>query len=190
MTEKHLDKDLLQKIRQGASSKNEVFTVIVKQFGPLLYPQINRLTKNHEWTNDCLQNVFIKVFENLESFKGESAIYSWLFRIAHNETLNFLAKENRRTGTDLSEKNFEIMAGHSLLDQMDGDKIEELLHAAIDSLPTKQAEVFELHYFQEKKFSEISLLTGVSEGGLKANYHHAVKKIEEFLKKSLNHYSS
>jgi len=190
MIEKHLDIDLLQKIRQGASSKNEAFTTIVKHYGPLLYPQINRLTKNHEWTNDCLQNVFIQVYENIESFKGESSIYSWLFRIAHNETLNFLAKENRRTGTDISEKNFEILAGHSVLDQIDGETIEQLLHDAIENLPTKQAEVFELHYFQEKKFSEISLITGVTEGGLKANYHHAVKKIEEFLKQSLNLYSS
>lgn len=186
MTEKHLDIDLLKKIHQGATSKNEVFTIIVKHYGPLLYPQIQRLTKNREWTKDCLQNVFIKVFEKIESFKGESTIYSWLFRIAHNETLNFLEKENRRTGKDISEKNFEILAGNYLLDQIDGHTIQQYLEDAIESLPEKQAKVFELHYFQEKKFSEISVLTGVSEGGLKANYHHAVKKIEFFLIQRLN----
>lgn len=186
MKETHLDQDLLQKIHQGASFKNEAFTLIVKQFGPLLYPQIQRITKNKEWTNDCLQNVFIKVYENIESFKGESSIYSWLYRIAHNESLNFIQKENRRVGMDISSANFELLAGHSQLDQLDAQRIEELLFQAIQTLPEKQAEVFELKYFQDKQYSEISKLTGITEGGLKANYHHAVKKIETFLVTQLN----
>lgn len=187
MDKQHLDNYLLQKIHQGAAFKNEAFTELVKHFGPMLYPQIQRLTKNKEWTNDCLQNVFLKVYEKIESFKGESSLYSWLFRVAHNETLNFLAKEKLRTGVDLSDQVFEIKAGHSLLDQISSDQIQALLSKAIDALPDKQAEVFELKYFQDKKYSEISLITGISEGGLKANYHHAVKKIEGFLKQNLNH---
>lgn len=186
MSEQHLDQSLLQKIHQGASFKDEAFTTIVKQFGPILYPQIQRLTKNKEWTNDCLQNVFLKVYEKIETFKGESSLYSWLFRIAHNETLNFLAKEKLRSSVDVSNHVFEIKAGHSLLDQLSSEQIQDLLSRAIDSLSDKQAEVFELKYFQDKKYSEIALLTGTSEGGLKANYHHAVKKIEDFLIRHLN----
>lgn len=186
MSEQHLDKSLLHKIHQGASFKDEAFTTIVKRFGPILFPQIQRLTKNKEWTNDCLQNVFLKVYEKIETFKGDSSLYSWLFRIAHNETLNFLAKEKLRTGVDISDHVFEVKAGHSLLDQLSSDQIQHLLSRAIDSLPDKQAEVFELRYFQDKKYSEISVLTGISEGGLKANYHHAVKKIEAFLIHNLN----
>lgn len=188
MKETHLDKDLIQKIHQGASFKNEAFTLIVKQFGPLLYPKIQRITKNKEWTNDCLQNIFIKVYENIESFNGDSSLYSWLYRIAHNESLNFIQKENRRQGINLSSHNFELLAGHVQLDQLDATRIENLLFKAITLLPEKQALVFELKYFQDKQYSEISKLTGISEGGLKANYHHAVKKIEEFLIQQLNLY--
>lgn len=187
MSKTHLDQEILAMLHQGASSKNEAITIIVNQFGPLLYPQINRITKNREWTNDCLQNVFIKVFEKIEHFKGESSMYSWLYRIAHNETLNFLAKEKLRTGIEIGEGGIEIIAGHSLLDGKTGDEIALLLYEAISQLPSKQAVVFELKYFQDKKYSEISSITGISEGGLKANYHHAVKKIEDFLKKQLNH---
>lgn len=186
MNEEHPDKYLLQKFNQGAALKDQAFTELVKQYGPILYPQIQRLTRNKEWTNDCLQNVFLKVYEKIENFKGDSSIYSWLFRIAHNETLNFLAKEKLRTGVDLSDQVFEIKAGNSFLDQISSDQIQNLLSRAIDALPRKQAEIFELKYFQEKKYSEISALTGISEGGLKANYHHAVKKIEEFLIHNLN----
>ncbi len=186
MNEQHLDKSLLQKIHQGASFKNEAFTIIVKQYGPILYPQIQRLTRNKDWTNDCLQNVFLKVYEKIESFKGESSLYSWLYRIAHNETLNFLSKEKLRSSVDVSDHVFEIKAGHSILDQVSSEQIQDLLARAIDSLSDKQAEVFELKYFQDLKYSEIAVITGTSEGGLKANYHHAVKKIEDFLLRHLN----
>ncbi len=181
------DSYLLQKMHQGAAHKEEAFRDLVVAYGPVLYRQIRRITKNHEWTNDCLQNVFIKVFEKIDSFKGESSLYSWLYRIAHNEALNILEKENRRSGADVSAHTIEIIAGHHQLDQFTPEQVQGWLEEAIDSLPDKQAEVFELRYFQDLKFSEISQLTGVSEGGLKANYHHAVKKIEEFLLRKLNH---
>lgn len=187
MNDKHPDQKILQQIRQGASQKEAGFTLLVTTYGPPLYRQVRRILKSHELTNDCLQNIFLKVFEKIDSFKEESTLYSWLYRIAHNEALNLLERENRRSGTDVSEASIEILAGHQQLEQIGGAQIEAWLNEAVEALPEKQAEVFELKYFQELKFSEISQITGVSEGGLKANYHHAVKKIEYFLLRKLNH---
>jgi len=172
--------------RQSASSYNEAFTLIVKQFGPRLFPQINRITKNRQWTEDCLQNVFIKVFQNLKDFRGESSIYSWLYRIANNEALNYIQKEKIRWTSDLGETSIEIIAQDFGFNHVSTEVIEKHLLDAIATLPQKQAEVFELKFFQDLKFSEIAEITGISEGGLKANYHHATKKIEEYLRSCLN----
>lgn len=182
---KHSDKDILKLAKRSASSYNEAFTIIVKQFGPRLFPQIQRLTKNRQWTEDCLQNVFIKVFQSLKDFRGESSIYSWLYRIANNEALNYIKKEKIRFTSDLGETSIETIAQDFGFNNVSTEIIEKHLTNAIASLPRKQAEVFELKFFQDLKFSEISKLTGVSEGGLKANYHHAVRKIEGYLKDCL-----
>lgn len=182
---KHSDKDILKLAGQSASSYNEAFTIVVKQFGPRLFPQIHRLTKNRQWTEDCLQNVFIKVFQSLKDFRGDASIYSWLYRIANNEALNYIKKEKIRFTSDLRETSIEIITQDLGFNHISTEVIEKHLLAAIETLPLKQAEVFELKFFQDLKFSEISQLTGISEGGLKANYHHAVKKIEEFLKNVL-----
>jgi len=179
---KHSDDDILQLAKQSASSYNEAFTILVTQFGPRLFPQIQRLTKNRQWTEDCLQNVFIKVFQSLKDFRGDSSIYSWLYRIANNEALNYIKKEKIRFTSDLGETSIEVIAQDFGFNNISTEVIEWHLMAAIETLPQKQAEVFELKFFQDLKFSEISKLTGVSEGGLKANYHHAVKKIEEYLR--------
>lgn len=176
------DKDILKLAKQSASSYNEAFTIVVKQFGPRLFPQIQRLTKNRQWTEDCLQNVFIKVFQSLNDFRGESSIYSWLYRIANNEALNYIQKEKIRFTSDLGETSIEIIAQDFGFNDISTEVIEKHLMDAISKLPQKQAEVFELKFFQDLKFSEISKMTGISEGGLKANYHHAVKKIEEYLR--------
>lgn len=182
---KHSDEDILKLSKQSASSYNEAFTMIVKQFGPRLFPQINRITRNRQWTEDCLQNVFIKVFQNLSTFRGESSIYSWLYRIAHNEALNYVQKEKIRWTSDLGETSIEYIAQDFGFNHVSTEVIEEHLLAAIEQLPQKQAEVFELKFFQDLKFIEISAITGISEGGLKANYHHARMKIEEYLRSCL-----
>lgn len=181
----HSDKEILKLAKQSASSYNEAFTIIVRQFGPRLFPQIQRLTKNRQWTEDCLQNVFIKVFQSLKDFRGESTIYSWLYRIANNEALNYIKKEKIRFTSDLGEVSIEEITQDFGFNDVSTEVIEKHLIDAIKTLPQKQAEVFELKFFQDLKFSEISKLTGISEGGLKANYHHAVKKIEGYLKNCL-----
>lgn len=187
MSQKLEENEILQLFKEGGSAAERAFEAITTQYGDLLYRQIRAITRNHEYTNDVLQNVFIKVFQNLANFKGESSLYTWLYRIARNETLNFLEKEKRRVGVDLDEPVMEIIAGHNSLDGISEDNISVWLQQAIDELPEKQAIVFQLKYFEDLKYGEISKRLNTSEGALKANYHHARQKIEEFLKSKLNH---
>lgn len=180
------DKILIQLFNQGGKNSEKAFNEIVTVFGPKLYSQIRTIAKSHELTNDILQNVFLKVFQNLDQFKGESSLYTWMYRIARNETLNFLDKEKRRSGIDIDPPMLELIAGDTFLDNLGEEKISALLFEAIKTLPEKQALVFELKYFQDLPYSEISHLLNTSEGALKANYHHARQKIELFFQSQLN----
>lgn len=180
------DKHIIKLFHQGGKHANDAFRLLVDAYGEMLYRQIRQIAKNHELTNDILQNVLIKVFENIHSFNGDSALYTWLYRIARNETLNTLEKEKRRTGVDLDAPVFEILAGSSILDNIDGDTIEKLLFQAIDTLPEKQAAVFQLKYFEDLKYSEIAERLNTSEGALKASFFHAKEKIQDFLRRQLN----
>ena len=187
MTHHPEDDEIIDHFLKGGSKAERAFGWLVSKYGELLYHQIRRITKNHELTNDVLQNVLIKVYQNLASFNRDSALYTWMYRIARNETLNYLDKEKRRTGVDLDGPMLEIVAGHGGLDTLGPEKISQILQDAIDTLPEKQALVFQLKYFEDLKFSEISEKLGLSEGGLKANFHLAKKKIHEFLINALNH---
>tara|TARA_R110002072_G_scaffold929_1_gene7444 strand:- start:5624 stop:6187 length:564 start_codon:yes stop_codon:yes gene_type:complete len=187
MTKNLDDKTIIELFNQGGNDANSAFTQIVSHYGPALYNQIRAMARNHEWTNDILQNVFIKVFQNLSTFKGESALYTWIYRIARNETLNFLEKEKRRTGIDIDSSLLEIITGHHVLDSTSPDQISQLLQDAIETLPEKQAIVFQLKYFEDLKYKEISIRLNTSEGALKANFHHAKQKIEAFILTKLNH---
>lgn len=187
MTKHPEDNEILDLFDQGDTHAEKAFTWLVKKYGEILYRQIRVLTKNHEYTNDVLQNVFIKVFQNLTKFKRESALYTWLYRIARNETLNYLDKEKKISGVDIDGPMLEILAGHNVLDNTTPELITQLLDDAIDSLPEKQSLVFHLKYFEELKYSEISERLNTSEGALKANYHHARQKIESFIINKLNY---
>ncbi|XOV67060.1 MAG: RNA polymerase sigma factor [Fluviicola sp.] len=181
------DSEILQQFSQGGQQAELAFRALVDQYGPALYRQIRGMAKSHELTNDILQDVFVKVYQNLSEFKGDSALYTWMFRIARNETLNFLQKEQRRSGVDVDEPILEIKAGHAALDQISGDEISQLLQNAIDTLPDKQAAVFQMKYFEDLPYHEISKRLGTSEGALKASFFHAKKKIQEFILTQLNH---
>jgi RNA polymerase sigma-70 factor (ECF subfamily) len=136
---------------------------------------------NHDDTDDVLQNTFIKVFRNLSSFKGESKLFSWMYRIATNEALTFLQQKSRRfntTSEELLQKQTEKMKAD---DYFDGDEIQFKLHQSISLLPEKQQLVFKMKYFQELKYEEMSEILDTSVGALKASYHHAVKKIENYM---------
>ncbi|HIP31323.1 MAG TPA: sigma-70 family RNA polymerase sigma factor [Crocinitomicaceae bacterium] len=187
MTERLDEKTIIELFNQGGSSANDAFTHIVIHYGPILYNQIRGMARNHELTNDILQNVFIKVFQNLPKFKGDSALYTWMYRIARNESLNYLEKEKRRTGVDIDTPILEIIAGHHVLDATTPELVTQILQEAISTLPEKQALVFEMKYFQDLKYADISQKLNTSEGALKASFHHAKKKIEAFILTKLNH---
>lgn len=179
------DKEILNLYAQG--DIHSAFNGIVKKYGPLLYKLIIRYTKSHEPTNDVLQNVFLKTYENLSNFREESNLYTWLYRIARNEALNFIAKEKVRKTSTLDLQLIEIIPGHQALDNLSPDDILNTLEKAVESLPEKQRVIFEMKYFQELKYSEMSQILNTSEGALKAGFHHAKQKIELFLINELNH---
>ena len=172
------DKELLALFREN---KERGFQRIVLKFQERVYWQIRRIAKTHQDSEDIMQNVFLKVWKGLDKFREDSNLYTWIYRIAFNETHTYLAKATKQRTVDLDPPVFEnsiAINGNSY----SGEEIESFLHKALGELPEKQKLVFELKYFEELKFQEISDLTGTSVGGLKASYHLAVKKIEEFLK--------
>jgi len=180
------DKTIIELFNQGGANADHAFKAIVNQYGEQLYGQIRGIARSHELTNDILQNVLIKVYQNLSKFKGDSALYTWMYRITRNESINFLKKEKLRTGVDIDAPILEIIAGHDVLDGTTSEMISNLLQEAILTLPEKQAIVFHLKYFEEMKYKDISQKLNVSEGGLKANFHHAKQKIQEYILSQLN----
>ena len=169
------------KLLQEESTQRKGFEIIVAQYSEQLYWQIRRMVLSHEDANDLLQNTFIKAWSNLNYFRGDAKLSTWLYRIALNESLNFLNKQ--RAQNQLSIDDAEAVALNKLESDpyFDGDQTQLLFEKAIQTLPEKQRMVFNLKYFQEMKYEEISDILGTSVGALKASYHHAVKKIEEFL---------
>ena len=166
---------------QDPQLQREAFGKIVRHYSEQLYWQIRRMGLSHDDTNDLLQNTFIKAWSNLEYFRGDARLSTWLYRIALNETLNFLNKQ--RTLNQLSLDDAEAATLNKLESDpyFDGTHTQLLFEQAIQTLPEKQRIVFNLKYFQEMKYEDMSDILGTSIGALKASYHHAVKKIEEFL---------
>lgn len=175
--QKLADQDLLAQFK---TNPEVGFKLIVETFQERVYWQIRRMTRNHEHAEDVMQNVFIKAWKGLPNFKGEAAIYSWLYRIAYNECITFLNKENKNSTQTLDDSIIENGANVNGRD-FSSEEISAVLMNAIATLPEKQAQVFQLKYFDELKYQEISEMLGTSVGGLKATYHIAVKKIESFI---------
>lgn len=161
------------------STRRQAFTIVVRQYSEPLYWKIRRIVLNHDDANDVMQNVFIKAWTNLDEFQNKSKFSTWLYRIAINESLDFVRKQKSSSyvssDEDLSVAN-KLMAD----EYFDGDETQAQLQEAISLLPEVQRMVFTLRYYDEMKYSEISKLLGTSEGALKASYHLAVKKITEF----------
>lgn len=165
-------------------SRNDAFRELLEQYQERLYWQCRNIVKNHEDADDVLQNTFVKIFRNIEKFKGESQLFSWMYRIATNEAITFLnnrAKKQRISSEELQQQIIDNLENDVYFD---GDEIQLKLQKAISTLPDKQQQVFNMKYFQELKYKEISDILGTSEGALKASYHHATRKIEEFLKRA------
>lgn len=180
----HLDdKDLLFQFKNEAT-RESAFTRIVKKYQEKLYWHIRRMVIEHEDANDVLQNMFIKVWKNLDNFREDSQLYTWLYRIATNESLTFIEQQKKRTSVSLSDEESHLANKIQADKHFDGNKLEWKLQLAIQKLPEKQRAVFNLRYFEEMPYEEMSRVLETSEGALKASYHHAVKKIEDFI---LNH---
>lgn len=164
--------------------RSKAFEKVVRQYSRKLYWQIRHIVVNHDDTDDVLQNTFVKAWKNLDSFKGESKLSTWLYRIAYNESLNFI-KQNREFNPleNFTEEDEQKQTLHIESDEyLDGDRTQRLLLEAINLLPTKQKAVFTMKYFDERKYEEIAEITGTSIGALKASYHFAVEKITKFIK--------
>jgi len=156
--------------------------MLVVKYRQRLYWQIRRMVFSHADTDDVLQNVFIKVWKSLGNFQEQSQLFTWLYRIAVNESLTFLSKKKKQAADSLENNEVEISERLTADTYFDRDAIEKKLQAAIAMLPDKQKQVFLLRYYDELRYEEMSEMLGTSVGALKASYHHAVKKIEERLK--------
>lgn len=164
--------------------RQEAFSEIVNQYSEQLYWKIRGIVINHDDANDVLQNTFLKAWRNIDEFQGKSKLYTWLYKIAVNESLDFLRKQKHMQ--TVSADVVPSVAGRLMADEyFDGDKTEALLLEAIDTLPDVQRTVFSLRYFEEMKYSEMSRVLNTSEGALKASYHIAMQKVTEYVKKKL-----
>lgn len=174
------DTELLIALKD-TKEKEIAFKYLLDTYQERLYWHIRKLVLIHEDANDVLQNTFLKVYKRLHTFNGKSSLHTWMYRIAYNESMNLLAERNKKSFISSEEINKKIL--NNLVDDIyfDGDEIKMKLHTALLNLPEKQRQVFQMKYFDELKFREISEILGTTEGALKASYHIAIKKIEEFL---------
>jgi len=177
------DADLLVQFRNPAT-KERAYTTLIKKYQERLYWHIRRMVVDHDDANDILQNVFIRVWNALENFKEEAQLYTWLYRIATNESLTFLEGQKKRAAVSLSDVESGLSNKIKADRHFDASKIEWKLQLAIQQLPEKQRTVFNLRYYDEMPYEEMSRVLETSEGALKASYHHAVKKVEDYM---LNH---
>ncbi|TCI94746.1 RNA polymerase sigma factor [Tenacibaculum sp. M341] len=164
------------------ATKEASFKILVSQYKERLYWHIRKIVISHDDTDDVLQNTFVKVFKNIDNFKGESKLYSWMYRIATNEAITFLNKKAKSQNVDISDYKQSIVSNLKSDDWFSGEEIQLILQKAIATLPQKQQLVFNMKYFDDLKYNEISEILETSVGSLKASYFHAVKKIENFIK--------
>ncbi|MFC4739252.1 RNA polymerase sigma factor [Flavobacterium ponti] len=163
-------------------TQNNAFKMLLEQYQKPLYFHIRNIVLNHDDADDVLQNTFIKVFSNIKNFKGDSKLYSWMYRIATNEALTFLQQKAKKSGISNEELQNKSINNLESDVYFEGDEIQLKLQKAIAILPEKQQLVFKMKYFEEMKYEEMSQVLDTSVGALKASYHIASKKIEEFLK--------
>ena len=174
------DIELLE-LFKNESTKETAFTAILKKYQEKLYWHIRRMVVEHEDANDVLQNMFVKAWRGLENFRADSQLYTWLYRIATNECLTFLEQQKKRKTVSMSVDEGGLSNSIKADTNYDSHKLEWKLQLAIQKLPEKQRAVFNLRYFSEMPYTQMSAVLDTSEGSLKASYHHAVKKIEDYI---------
>jgi RNA polymerase sigma factor (sigma-70 family) len=175
------DQELLLKLRDP-ETVNYGFNLLIREYQQKIYWHIRKMVIDHDDTDDLVQEVFVKVWKHIGNFREDAQLYTWIYRIATNECLNFLRKKKNKFFLPLHDVQHELAGKLDSSNHIDGDEIQLILQKALLKLPNKQRLVFNMKYFDEMKYEEISEITGTSVGSLKASYHHAVKKIEFFLK--------
>ncbi len=175
------EKELVRQL-QDPKCANDAFRTLMRTFGEPVYWQIRKMVFSHDDANDLLQNTFLKAWNNIHNFRGEAKLSTWLYKIAINESINFLNKErNKHEISDTAEDSF-LLNNLEADPWFDGDELQKELQKAIAKLPDKQRLVFNMRYFDEMKYEDMSDILGTSVGALKASYHHALKKIEESIR--------
>lgn len=162
-------------------TREQGFRQLMMQYQERLYHHIRRMVDEHEDANDVLQNCLVKVYRNITGFKGDAALYTWLYRIATNEALTFLKQRSRRDGHTLPAESAPSSGQLPADSWMDGEMVQQRLKQALNELPERQKQVFVMRYYDELSYQEMAEILHTSVGGLKASYHHAVKKIERYL---------
>ncbi len=157
------------------------FRMLMEKYQERLYWHARRMLQHHDDANDVIQNSFIKVYNNVGSFEGKSKLYTWLYKIVTNEAITFLNKRKKKQASPLQTEERNLSAVIESDPWFDGEEVERKLQEAIATLPEKQKTVFNLRYFDEMSYADMSEMVGTSEGALKASFHHAVKKIESFI---------
>lgn len=177
-----MEEATLVRLFQLEDSRREAFAQLVKLYQRKVYGIVRKMVVSHEDADDVVQEVFVKIWHNLDKFKGESGLFTWIYRIATNESLQFLRKKRRRMffSADITEVLINNLTSEV---HIDGNEVQLKLQKAVLQLPDKQRLVFNLKYYEELKYEQIAEITESSVGSLKASYHHATKKIEEYLQR-------
>ena len=171
--------ELIERLRDPAKCR-DAFGEVIKLYGEPLYWQIRRMVESHEDADHLLQNTFMKAWSSIDNFRGDAKLSTWLYKIAINESITFMARERKRLNISIDDEESHLVNMIESDTFIDGDELALKLRKAIASLPEKQRLVFNMRYFDEMKYEQMSEILGTSEGALKASYHHAVKKIERF----------
>jgi RNA polymerase sigma factor (sigma-70 family) len=167
----------------NVQTREKAFRELISLYKERLYWHVRKIVISHDDADDVLQNTFIKIYKNIGKFKQESKLFSWMYRIATNEAITFINKRNKERKVDISEVQEHLVSTLENDIYFSGEEIQEILQKAIASLPQKQQLVFNMKYFDNIKYTQISEILGTSVGALKASYFHAVKKIESYIKK-------
>lgn len=182
MNENFSDKEILKRFKED--NPDYAFQLLVQKYQERLYAVIRKILISHEDTNDILQESFIKIYQNLNKFRSDSQLFSWMYRIAMNEALSFIRKQKRQYVFSPLSYEDRLIDNLRSDEYFDGDEVQRKLQEAILKLPQKQRIVFNMKYYDDLKYTEISEILKTSVGALKASYHHAVKKIEHHLNPS------
>lgn len=180
----YIEEEIVERLHDPKHQR-DAFAQVVNFYGEKLYWQIRKMVLNHDDANDLLQNTFLKAWTNIDYFRGEAKLSTWLYKIAINECITFLNRQRAQNNISIDDTDVFLLERLKGDEYFDGDAVQMKLQEAILTLPEKQRAVFNMKYFEDMKYEDMSEIFGTSVGALKASYHHAVKKVEEFLTKDI-----